>query len=487
MRTYAITPIDPSSILVDAQKALIQLRQKSRNFSALFPLAFQACVCDSSRVRPMIPVYRASLTVLCVLACAHAVVPAPPERSVSTSRQFLVYGTDVRLRGAICDLAERTKRDVLQLIGQRDEWTTPIVVNAQYPQANLPETPRAALSFAQTGFGLKLQLDLTIASDVSQPEVRRELLRAILLEMMYRRETNLPAGTAYVPPPDWLLDGIPPRQSDFDWGRLIGVLGAPVTARKIPPLEEFLRPRKLSDLLDAPGRSLYGAYSFALVELLTHTPDGRGRLARFIADLPSASNDPMADLGTHFPELSNASSAEKAWSLRIARLATGQPFQLLSAEETEQKLDELLVLRISGAGPERKYHLDEFPQFIRNASSKLALAQFSRDLSVLATRANPIYRPMIYEYARIGTLLARGKTNGIAERLARLSASRKGIAAQVRKINDYMNWFEATKSRGPSGAFTDYLKAAELASEPEQRRRDPISVYLDVLETQFQN
>ena len=180
----------------------------------------------------MIPVYRASLTVLCVLACAEAVVPAPPERSVSTSRQFLVYGTDVRLRGAICDLAERTKRDVLQLIDQRDEWTTPIVVNAQYPQANLPETPRAALSFAQTGFGLKLQLNLTIASDVSQTEVRRELLRAILLEMVYRRETNLSVGTAYVPPPDWLLDGIPPPQSDFDRGRLIDVLGAPVTARR---------------------------------------------------------------------------------------------------------------------------------------------------------------------------------------------------------------------------------------------------------------
>jgi hypothetical protein len=434
----------------------------------------------------MIPVYRTIVTVLWVLACAHAVVPAPPERSVSTSRQFLVYGTDVRLRGAICDLAERTKGDVLQLIDRRDEWATPIVVNAQYPQANLPETSRAVLSLAQTGFGLKLQLDLTIDLDVSQPEVRRELLCAILLEMMYRRETDLPAGTAYVPPPAWLLDGILPRQSEFDRGKLIDVLGAPATAHKIPPLEEFLRPREFSGL-DAPGRPLYGAYSFALVELLTHTPDGRRRLARFIADLPSASNDPMADLGVHFPELSNASTAEKAWSLRIERLATGQPFQLLSAEETEQKLDELLVLRFSDAAPERKYHLDEFLQFIRNASSKSALARFSLDLSALAIRANPMYRPMIYEYARIATLLARGKINRIAERLARLSASRKSISTTMREIDDYMNWFEATKSPRPSGAFADYMKAAELAAQPEQRRRDPISVYLDVLEAQFQN
>jgi hypothetical protein len=434
----------------------------------------------------MIPVSRVSFAVLCVFVWARAVVSAPPERSISISRQFLVYGTDVRVRGAICDLAERTKRDLLELIDWRDEWTTPIIVNAQYPQANLPETPRAALNFAQTGFGLKLQLDLTIDLAVSRPEIRRELLRALLLEIMYRRETSLPAGAAYVTPPTWLLDGIPPRQSDFDRGKLINVLAAPVATGKFCPLKEFLRPRELSDL-DAPSRFLYRAYSFALVELLVQTPDGRGRLARLIADLPFASNDPMADLGLHFPELSNASSAEKAWSFHIARLATAQPFQLLSADEMELKLDELLLLRISGAGVERKYHLEEFPQFIRDVSSKLVLTRFSRDLSVFATRANPICRPMIYEYARIGALLARGKTNGIAERLTNLRASRKGIAAQMRKINDYMNWFEATKAQTPSGAFTDYLKAAELGSAPEQRRRDRISVYLDALETQFQD
>jgi hypothetical protein len=433
----------------------------------------------------MTSVYRTSLAVLSVLACAHAVIPAPPERSVSTSRQFLVYGADVRLRGAICDLAERTKGELLQLIDQRDEWTTPIVINAKYPEANLPETPRAALSFAQTGFGLKFQLDLTIASDATQPEVRRELLRAILLEMMYRGETNLPAGATYVPPPDWLLDGITPQQSDFERGRLIDVLGAPVTAHKIPPLGEFLRQRP--DLFDAPSRSLYRAYSFALVELLLYGPEGRRRLGRFIADLSSASHDPMADLGTHFPELIHVSSAEKAWSSRIERLATRQPFQLLSAEETQQKLDELLVLKVSDAGYERKYHLDEFLQFIRKASSKPALARFRLDLSALTMRANPIYRPMIYEYARIATLLARGKINGITERLARVSASRTSVATAMREIDDYMNWFEATKSPRPSGAFTDYMKAAELAAQPERRRRDPISLYLDVLEAQFQN
>ena len=230
---------------------------------------------------------------------------APLERSVSTSRQFLVYGTDVRLRGAICDLAERTKRDLLQLIDQRDEWITPIVVNAQYPQANLPETPRAALNLAQTGFGLKLQLDLTIDLDVSQPEVRRELLRAILLEMMYRQRNQPARGHSLCP-----ATRLAPR-----WNSAAAIRFRPGKVDRCSwerrwPRAKFLRLKNSCDpetsSLDAPSRSLFCAYSFALVELLTHTPDGRERLARFIADLPCASNDPMADLGLHFPELGNA-------------------------------------------------------------------------------------------------------------------------------------------------------------------------------------
>jgi hypothetical protein len=67
-----------------------------------------------------------------------------------------------------------------------------------------------------------------------------------------------------------------------------------------------------------------------------------------------------------------------------------------------------------------------------------------------------------------------------------LRLSRKNVAARMQGIDDYMNWFEVTKSRGPSGAFDDYMRAADLAARREQTRRDPISLYLDALETQFQ-
>jgi hypothetical protein len=55
------------------------------------------------------------------------------------------------------------------------------------------------------------------------------------------------------------------------------------------------------------------------------------------------------------------------------------------------------------------------------------------------------------------------------------------------EIDDYMNWFEATKSKTKSGVFVDYLKAAQEQNEARPRRRDALSVYLDALEEQFQN
>jgi hypothetical protein len=400
---------------------------------------------------------------------------AAPERSISVSRQFIVYGTDVRIRGAICDVAEQTKRDLLRLTDQRDEWATPIVINAQYPQANLPETPRTALSFSQTGFGLKLQLDLTIASDLSRPEVRRELLRAVVLEMMYRARPNVAPGTDYSSPPDWLLEGIATQQSEIELAAT-DLLAAPVAAQKILPLTDFLNQRP--NLLDAPGRALYRAYSFALVQLLTQPPEGPHRLAKFIADLPAASNDPLADLQKHFPELSGSDgNVEKAWTTQIARLSVPRPYQLLSAAETERLLNAIL---------EETWQLSEFAKWEKRSNAKSVLNGLTHELRTLATRANPSYRPIVSEYTAITTLLAAGKRKGISQRLERLIASRKTLTRQMRGIDDYMNWFEATKGRGLSGAFTDYMKAVETSSRPESRR-DPISVYLDVLEAQFQN
>ena len=138
-----------------------------------------------------------------------------PEHSTSPSRQFVIYGADPKVRGAISGLAEQTKTNLLALLRQRDDWGTPVVVNLQSQQTNVPEIPPSDLRFSQTGFGIKLQLDLTISRNFDVSLVERELLRAILLEMVYRKQPHITTGALLVEPPDWLIDGA----RSFAWAR----------------------------------------------------------------------------------------------------------------------------------------------------------------------------------------------------------------------------------------------------------------------------
>lgn len=417
---------------------------------------------------------------LCGVALA-----APVQQSISTSRQFVVYGTDVEVRGAICDLAERTKHELLGVLGQRDNWTTAIVINARYAQANLPELPRLQVDLSQTGAGLKLQLDLVIDPAVSRPEIRRELLRALLLELMYRGEPQLPPGAVYASPPDWLLDGVPSVQSDLSRDRAAALLASSSESGNVWPLHKFLAQR--SELLDGSAKNLYRAYSCALVELLSQSRDGARRLTQFVLDLPRAPNDPMADLREHFPEIFGSESAETIWQRQVSRFSRDQPYQLLSSAETERRLAEMLRLGINDADSQKTYDLNEFPVFQRNKKAKNALVALGNNLTALATRAHPVYAPIISEYIRVVALLRRGATLDVPKRLDQLAVARREMAAQMRAIDDYLNWFEATSLAGPSGQFAGYMKAAERAEQPGRTKRDPISVYLDALEEQLEN
>src|SRR5207248_4238522 len=160
----------------------------------------------------------------------------PFERSVSSARQFIVFGGDPHLRGAIADLAENSKSNVLALLQTGDNWLVPILLNVEQPQANLPEIPPAALNFSQTGSGLKIQLDLLITPEFDPVMVERELVRAILLEIAYRGSPLLPAGVSYAPPPDWLINGIPTLrdESPAALAALQSLVAHPI------PLKDFL-------------------------------------------------------------------------------------------------------------------------------------------------------------------------------------------------------------------------------------------------------
>jgi hypothetical protein len=405
----------------------------------------------------------------------------PTEHSTSPSRQFVIYGADAKVRGAISGLAEQTKTNFLGLLRQRDDWKTPVVVNLQSQQANVPEIPPSDLRFSQTGFGIKLQLDLTLSKNVDVSLVERELFRAILLEMVYREHPHITVGAMLVEPPDWLIDGALALAPGRERGPLIEAV---VNTEKPLPLEKFLQQRP--EFLDSTGRTLYRAYAFALVQMLLDGKNGGAQLAKFIDHLEDSSNDPLADLKAQFPSLTD--DAERTWQLALNRLKSLQTFRLLTFAESEQRLDELLNVKISEPKkPVELVKLEELARHKASASEKMALDQLKRDLMFLVPQTNPVLRPIGREYQEIAELLARGKRRGVTKRLLRLEQIRQQLAARMGEIDDYMNWFEATQMNSGSGNFTGYLKAVDQSQVPAPRRHDPLSVYMNALEDQFEN
>ena len=412
-----------------------------------------------------------------LLGCSIFGLPAatPIERSLSPSGQFVIYGGDAAWRGAVSALAERTKANLLAVLQRRDQWAAAIVVNLQSPAANLPEIPATALRFNQTGSGLKLQLDLTISRKMDFGAMEGELLRAILLEMIYRNQPGIASGATYVEPPNWLIEGLLALTPNRDRTALTNALAVP---ERITPLNEVLWERP--ELLDSAGRLLYRAYSFALVQLLIESADGHAHLGRYIDNLSFTSNDPLADLEAAFPQL--AGNDEKIWKSRIADIRTSGRADLLTFSQTEEKLASLLQTKFM-----RTDARDKSLSFEDLCQRKPAPTQqkFSQELLLLAAQANPALRSVVQDYQQVATQLALGKIRGLAARLADLKTLRAKLSARMTEIDDYLNWFEATQLSTRSGLFEDCLNPSSLETPSRAHRKDSFSAYLDAMEAEF--
>lgn len=385
------------------------------------------------------------------------------------------------LRSAVSHAAETLKSKALTLLEVRDQWSVPILLNLQPSQANLPEIPAVALNFSQTGAGLKIQLDLLIDRDFQPAILQREVLRALLLEMSYRTLPSLPAGAPYVPPPDWLVDGILTLDNETP-----EIFEGLESAASHPPTLKSLVTQKTGSL-DSQSRALYRACSSALVRLLLGHENGHTELTRYIADLPRASSDALLDLQAHFPWLGKeAEMMENFWSENIARVAQERRFVLMTFAATSEQLDDCLRIKV---GQDREKNnpltLDQTVRANRPNIDSKAATELAQRLTILASRAHPLLRPVIADYQMAAEMVARKKRHRLIKRLAGSAALREKIAARMDEVDDFMNWYEATQAKTTSGVFRDYQHAAD-SSEEIPRRHDAFSVYLDALETELE-
>ena len=380
----------------------------------------------------------------------------------------------------MCDLGERTKSHLLNLLGLRDNWKTPLLINLAYPQANFPDAPAARFEMSQLGYGLKLQLNVLVTREINGREVQAELLRGILVEMIYRDRSNIRPGSYYVTPPDWLVEGVLALQAGDGAKGDVDLLRAEMARQEISSVDEVVR--RKSAPLDFVSRRIFRAYARALVRLLLDSPGGHFNLARFIEQLPDGPQDGLSALALYFPATLGKARA-KWWALTIAQLATSDRYTTLSAAETASRLDRILQLSFSlNDGHEWTCSLGNYSGFYRLPAFRKALQKALQELLLLTTQAHPFYRPIVQEEREVVDLLARGKTRDVPQRLRRIASARRLIESRASEIDDYLNWYEATQNETMSGTFASLIKPVQAQKEKLARRRDPISVYLDSVE-----
>lgn len=413
--------------------------------------------------------------------------------SNSRSRQFVVYARDSAVRNAVGSLGDDTKSELLRALGLKDNWKLPIVVDLRAPEPGTAEgRPPARLTLAQTGVGLKVELDLLVGEAGHGIRIRDELVRALLLEMAYGDHGELMAGNGYTPPPPWLVEGFSAYIENLETGVSGSLFAALLPASQTLSISDFLGrdPAKM----DSTSHGVYRAYAFNLVSLLVNEMEGgRAGMASFIHDLASLPAEEARSAGVlsqHFPQLAaDPDSLEKWWTLGLARLAAADRYQAFSVQETDDHLEQLL----SFAGPvdakktaNKTYRLTDFEKFTPFKQNAQILEATRDGLTILTGRANPLSRSIVTGYQQVVDELIHQRTKGVAEQLGELALARRALIQRREAIADYLNWYEATQMADQSGAFEEYIRTARQAEHPPAvHRPDSISTYLDEMDMEF--
>lgn len=407
------------------------------------------------------------------------------QRSVSRSRQFVVYSSDVRLRQRVASYADELTQDVKQLLGGLGLWRTPVVITIDRASALEPEQPAGTLRLVDTPAGQKIEITVKIGKDPTAVNMQKLLIRALLLEYAYRG-IPVSGGSTYVEAPWWVVEGLIEMERRREAGIDSDLFRRLVETNHLPAIENFLleKPAELGPTALAVDRAL----AMGLLQMLVEQPDGRVGLAHFIRDWPQSNGDPMALLAREFPAVAgNVQTLQKWWTVNLARYSAADRYEGFTAQDTDKMLGQLLQIEfvVDQKGEKKTFPVTDYAHYLKLPTSRATLMARHNEVVALATRANLLMRPVVADYEKIFGMLEQGKTRGMRERLAKAEEYRALVTKRSSEIADYLNWFEATQMKTMSGAFDNYLHTAEELSEQDRKHKGPISRYLDEIESQF--
>lgn len=416
----------------------------------------------------------------CFAVCAAGALEAQPvtpellrpeNRTVSSSKQFTVFGGNREVRSDLVRRAEQLREGLNNELGISADWRVPILLTLT-PQDGLRlRQPRLFAQVFDAGdAGRKLQLDLSPGVVADRQAVDDAILRSLLLEVALRRQKF--SGNRYVEPPSWLVGAMAAALANREPGEEARIYSALLGARGMPQLDRFLRQDAAS--LRGRARELHEAQSLALYRCLLELPEGRGKILDNLT-LAEPARDAVERFAQTWPEFSeDPARLARLWALGIARLSSPNRVEFLSKEETSAKLSEVLKsleLEAGPDGPAEKLLADS-----REEEGRFRLEKAAGDLRSLGFRAHPLYAALVEEYREMCDNLSRGRRRGVAARFTETEELRSALDSRSGEITDFLNWYQAN---APSEAAPSALSRR---SEAGPARNDAISRYLDSVE-----
>ncbi len=397
--------------------------------------------------------------------------PAAPfdarSRTVSSSAQVLVYSQNAELRTRAASLAEDIKSQLLGFFGETDQWRFPVVVSIE-PAGSDPAVIR--LNLVDTPDGMSVQLQVRPGTDPAEVHLEKHLLRALLLERMYRRRERVRAGDSYLEAPRWLVEGLLVFRRFREGSRSLSQYRLLLGAQNLLPVEEILENRV--ELLGSPtAEAMDAVYSYCLIRLLMDQPEGRAGLVRLVEDWPDCGNTPVEALGSHFPSLGvSPDGLRKWWTLGVARLAATSEGTMLDAGESEKHLVRLLQVEVvvNSDGSRTRFELEQFEEFLPLPDARRGLKAAQAAMLEAGSRLHFMFQPVLAQYEAVVVDLLAGKKRGVAEKIRKADRARLDVRHRLDGIADLLNHYEATQMKGFSGAFGGLLKTvpARPAGEP---------------------
>lgn len=425
-------------------------------------------------------------------------VTEPPEplqlsgqdRVISSTQQFRILGGEPADRANLAHLAENTKTELYRLTEEKDEWKVPITITLHGKPGDPLPTRTESIQLHVSEVGYDLRLDFHLSRGIEPDRLTRAVTSALVYERSLR---NLPAQETdkpfHVPP--WLTDGLREAtawrlgQSDR---KLYAALFKTGGLFKID--EIFALKDEGFENLDAAMRAAFRVSSGALVMALLQQPQGKQGFRTFLTDVAAFEGEPPALLRKHFPELNQSeTSLRKWWALQLANIG-GQNLlsDVLTISETETALSE--ALRLDFRNPEGamvQMELNSWPDLAAlNEAERAKSVRLAQDALIrLSFRCFPAYRPLISEYQIVLSSISKNKTQEVANQLTALGERRHIMVEKATRARDYLDYFEISRARETSGVFNDYMRLKDRLESTLHRRTDPLSEYLNRMDTIF--